>query len=177
FGGFLGFPFSIAFLDEENLLIADPNATDGKARSGLIVLNVRTRQQRTLSLGGNFVSALGCAVAPNRVIYAADPSAFANSRFEEGPGGIVSVDAMTGAQTVISKLGDFCDPISVGVDADGGLIVCDLNGFEGRGAIFRVDAQTGEQSILSAGGIFGDPCSVFIVPHATRHEGGGHDRK
>jgi hypothetical protein len=75
-------------------------------------------------------------------------------------GALFRVDPATGARTLVSNFGDVTqgplgfDPLSVGVDASGRILVADQHaGTSSLGALFTVDPSTGARIVLSD---FGD---------------------
>jgi len=82
---------------------------------------------------------------------------------ETGGGGmIIQVDPVTGAQEIISSGGSFVLPIDLVLDANGDIIVVDVDAFGGNGAIIRVDPNTGIQTTVSSGDTFRNPNGVAI---------------
>jgi hypothetical protein len=81
-----------------------------------------------------------------------------------GTGGVIRVDPVTGAQTVISSGGFFVSPRGVAIDRNGDILVADISAFGGSGGVIRVNATTGAQSVVSSGGRFVDPEGIMVVP-------------
>src|SRR5687767_7040259 len=74
-------------------------------------------------------------------ILVVDPNSFG------GVGAVFRVDPITGIQTVISSGGFFQEPVAIGIEADGNIVVTDRTGM-----VIRVNPETGDQTVLSAGG-------------------------
>lgn len=101
-------------------------------------------------------------------IVVADPNAFG------GSGGLIAVDADTGAQRPLSNaqtsaLDLFADPTGVTIDPEGRIIVADPGAFGGAGGLIQVDAETGQQNVLSSNAtsgldLFADPVGVALAP-------------
>ncbi len=79
-----------------------------------------------MASGGDFVSPIGIAVARGGTVLVADADAFG------GPGGVIRVDPVTGAQTKVSAGGLFSNPFDITVEADGSILVVDPHA-AGRG--------------------------------------------
>src|SRR5207248_500100 len=77
----------------------------------------------TVSQGGSFVNPTGLALAENGDILVTDESAFG------GNGGVIRVDAASGAQTPVASGGSFGHPWSIAVGADGTAFVADFFAF------------------------------------------------
>ncbi len=125
-------------------------ATAQVLRLGLILM---------LTLGASLWLGAGesAAVALNPGdIIVADYDAFG------GPGGVIRVDPVTGAQTTISSGGSFVQPFGIAIDAAGNLLVTDHLAFGGSGGIIRVDPTTGAQTTISSGGSFVQPRGIAI---------------
>jgi sugar lactone lactonase YvrE len=115
------------------------------------VLPAGARIVATLSLFAALASP-GSAMASSDVFIA-----------DSGSGGIVRVDADTGAQQQVSSGGSLVNPSGIAVSTSGELIVADPQAFGGNGGVIRVNRLTGAQSTLSSGGSFKDPTGVAIA--------------
>ena len=80
---------------------------------------------------------------------------------QSGAGAIIHVNPVTGVQTVISSGGDFVNPVDVTIEANGKLLVSDIDAFA-EGAILRVDPATGVQTTVSSGGFFSTPNALTL---------------
>ena len=117
--------------------------------------------------GPSFSSPSGIAVEPSGTILVADLSAFPQFN-----GGLIRVDPVTGARTILSKNGNpaggpsFNGPMDVAVAATGDIYVADTFG----GQVFHVDPVTGVRTLVSrngnpAGGpAFSWPWGLTIAP-------------
>jgi K319-like protein/NHL repeat-containing protein len=75
-----------------------------------------------------------------------------------GPGSIIKVDPVTGAQTTLFSGGSFVNPTGMALDGNGNLLVADI----GLRGIIKVDSVTGMQTIVSSGGFFSKPRGLAI---------------
>jgi sugar lactone lactonase YvrE len=73
--------------------------------------------------------------------------------------GVVRLDAITGAQTVVSTGGEFQTPFGVAIDGNGRIVVADA-----AGGITRVDPTTGAQTRFSWNGQIYSPTGIAVVP-------------
>ena len=86
----------------------------------------------------------GVALAANGDILVGDPNAYAGSG-----GGVIRVNATTGARTTVSEntapLGgpSFVDPFGVALEASGDILAADREAFGGSGGVVRVNRTTG----------------------------------
>ncbi len=79
--------------------------------------------------------------------------------------GVIRVDPVTGAQTIVSSGGLLQSIHSVAVEANGDIVVADT----GAAAVIRIDPVTGAQSIVSSGGTLGWPWGIAVVPRLVPH--------
>jgi DNA-binding beta-propeller fold protein YncE len=78
--------------------------------------------------------------------------------------GVLKIDPITGAQTVISSGGFFTNLTGVAVSKNGDIYVCDQNAFAGGfGAIFRIDPRTGAQTTITSAGFFVHPQGLTVA--------------
>jgi sugar lactone lactonase YvrE len=82
-----------------------------------------------------------------------------------GGGGVLRVDPVTGAQTVVSSGGNFVEPIRIAISPIGDIFIFD----QARevAAVIRVDPQTGVQTVVSSGGYFAEPTGIKIDPNGS----------
>jgi sugar lactone lactonase YvrE len=111
-----------------------------------------TGTQSVISSGGFFTHPWGIAIDKTGNFVVADAGASTSGSCANC--GLIRVDAVTGAQTLISTAGFFATPTGVAVEAFGSLIVADAHGFGGQGGLIRVDPITGAQSVITSGGLF-----------------------
>jgi sugar lactone lactonase YvrE len=181
-GGYFKTPLSVAVEADGNILVADDDAFAGN-HGGVIRVNPVTGAQSIVSQGGNFIDPYGIAVLPNKDILVADQDAFGgptgmpcgNGVAGNGRGGIIKVNPTTGAQTIVSKDGNFCDADGAELAPNGGLYVADLTAFGGPGGVICVNPSTGTQYVISQKGSFSEPSDVAITPtnnlYVTDHNG------
>ena len=74
-----------------------------------------------------------------------------------GGGGVIRVDASTGAQTTVSSGGGFVSPIDIAVNVDGSILVVDRTAFGGRAGYSVWTRSVGAQTTVSSGGSFVAP--------------------
>jgi Tol biopolymer transport system component/streptogramin lyase/major membrane immunogen (membrane-anchored lipoprotein) len=170
-------PSGVAVEAGGSILVADPNAFGGTG--GVIRVNAQTGARTTLSSntspagGPAFADPSGVAVEAGGSILVADPNAFG------GTGGVIRVNAQTGARTTLSSNASaaggpaFVDPSGVAVEAGGSVLVADPNAFGGTGGVIRIDARTGARNTLSSNGspaggpAFVDPSGVTLRPNGN----------
>jgi len=134
-----------------DILVADSGVP------GVIQVDPTTGAQSTLSAGTNFVTPIGIAIDDvTGDIFVADTGANA----------VIRVDPNTGGQTVVSSGGNFVDPHGIEIEANGSLIVADMNAGTG-GSVIRVNRSTGAQTVVSTGGNFVDPHGITVAPDGT----------
>ncbi|MGH3839554.1 MAG: hypothetical protein ACRDSF_28210 [Pseudonocardiaceae bacterium] len=68
----------------------------------------------------------------------------------------------------MSSGGDFVGPSGIAVEADGTILIGDVDAFGGDGGLIRVDPATGAQTRLSSGGSFRRPGRIAILPATKR---------
>lgn len=150
-------PSGIAIDGNGDLLIADRSAFEGSS-GGVIRVSRETGVRTAVSHnaapagGPSFVEPAGIALAPNGDILVTDEDAFAGSS-----GGVIRVDPVTGARTVVSANGapaggpSFVEPVGVVLAPDGDLLVVEEDGFaDAAGGVIRVDPTTGARTLVSA---------------------------
>ncbi len=165
-------PRAMAFDPQGNLLIADPsplvtipvgdsqNVYQIQKSPTLHRLDLAGSTLVTVSAGGHFKFPAGVDVGPDGAIYVSDGAAVT-----EGPNKVLSVDPISGAQTIVASAGSLSVPREVAVDASGDLFVTD-SGFPG---VIRVSPSTydpanpaSNQSIVAVGGGFVTPIGIAI---------------
>jgi hypothetical protein len=151
-----------------DILVVDTGA------SGVIRVDPVTGARTTVSEnsappgGPAFVNPVGVALEADGDILVADGDAFG------GGGGVIRVDAVRGARTTVSENAAppggpaFLDPEGVALEADGDILVADVNAFGGAGRVIRVDPLTGARTTVSensappGGPAFLDPVGVAL---------------
>ena len=81
--------------------------------------------------------------------------------------GVVSIDPVTGTQTVVSSGGSFANLhglTGIAMEADGNILVSQANVSPQTGMVIRVNAATGQQTILSSGGRMVQAWSLAVGP-------------
>jgi hypothetical protein len=148
-------PMGVTFDATGNLLVAEAFEIDinGVHTPAVIRVDPSTGVRTLVSSnsapagGPDLVAPYGIAVEADGNILVADPGAFAS-----GNGGIIRVDPVTGARTILSRnqapVGgpSFDSPIDVAVAPNGDIFVIDRNG------VIRVDKVTGARTQVSANG-------------------------
>ena len=181
-GGYFKTPVAIAVEADGNILVADDDSIFGDNNGAVIRVNPITGAQTVVSRGGYFVDPYGIAVQPNGDILVADQDAFPDGtaicgarKATNGRGGIIRVNPTTGAQTVVSAKGKFCDADGAELAPNGGLYVADLTAFGVPGGVICVNPATGTQYAISKRGDFSEPADVAIAPggsvFVTDHDG------
>ena len=129
--------------------------------------------QRSLAVGILILSSLAVSSAAAVTLNPGDLIVAHQSLSEAG---IVRIDPLTGAQTVITSGRLLQEPRGIAIDGAGQIIVAD-QAVGGNGAILRVDPMTGTQTVIAAGGTFIDPFGIAIDPAGqliiTDRSGGG----
>ncbi len=174
-------PNSLAVASNGDIVVADDNAFALPllaGTGGVIRVNPATGARTTISENTAPVGAplfsdpSGVALEANGDILVGDPNAFAGST-----GGVIGVNPATGARTTVSEntapLGgpSFAEPFGVALEAEGDILVADMEAFGGSGGVVRVDPTTGARTTASentapAGGpSFDQPTDVAVVPN------------
>jgi hypothetical protein len=170
-------PAGIALAPNGDILVADEDAFEGFG--GIIRVDPATGARTTLSASGepaggpSFLQPVGIAVAPNGDLLVTDEDAYG------GTGGVMRVDATSGARTTISAnaapVGGtlFGQPYGIALAPSGQILVADFEAFDGAGGLLRVDPTTGARTVVSSNGApaggpqFVDPIGIALMP-ATR---------
>jgi hypothetical protein len=113
-GDLLHRPQGIAVTDTA-IYVTDVATADGNFGVGRVVqIDRQTGEQAVLSEGGNLVGPVGITVADGGQLIVGDPYTINEQSPNLFDGGIISVDAATGVQTLISRgAGDFVNPRGV----------------------------------------------------------------
>src|SRR6266850_348546 len=154
-------PFGIALDADGNILVTDTgcashNCTAGGSRAQAVYrINRVSGAVTTVSSGGYLDSPYGIAVEASGGILVTD--ATSNVSPLTGQGGIIRIDPVTGAQTVVSQgRSDFACPFGIAVDANG-TILTSVFKFEGYGcspgAIFRANPAADQTIVVSPNSI------------------------
>ena len=134
-------PTGLSFNRDDKLVVVRNRITPPQ-----IVEIISPSDHTLLSEGQLLISPVGLTIDEFNNIVIADAG-------YETYGAIISIDPLTGDQTIISSGGLFHDPNSVAVDsADGTLVVAD----SAANALFTVNPYTGEQDVLT-----------YIVPYPS----------
>jgi sugar lactone lactonase YvrE len=142
----------VSVLHPGDIIAVDLDFSDGTTCCGGVVrVDPATGAQTLLSSGGSLVRPIGAAVEADGKLLIADIQAFSGAALG-GQGGVIRVDPATGAQTAAASGGAFIHPMDVAVEADGSLLVADIQAVGGAGAIIRVAPATGAQSVVCSGG-------------------------
>jgi hypothetical protein len=157
-----------------DIVVADRAAFGGTG--GLIRVD-STGARWTLSAnsspsgGPSFAAPSDVARAPNGDLLVADINAFG------GAGGVIRVNPVTGARTVVSENANpsggpsFVDPFGITLAANGDILVADQNAFGGGGGVIRVDPVTGARTTVSenanpsGGPSFDAPWGILTLPN------------
>lgn len=160
-GGHLIFPGGVAIDGNGDFLVVDHQTPGG---SGYVLrIDPQTGAQTIVSSGGSFVDPTDIAIDENGDLLIADANAFGGLCPLRGCGGIIRVDPETGAQTTVSALGIFTNPLSIAIEADGSLLVVDAHAFTGLPPrLIRVDPDTGKQTLVSSA--FASAFDLLVVP-------------
>jgi len=163
-----------AELSAGDIVVADPNAFNGNG--GLIAVNPNSGAQTALA--NNTISSQDLFRDPTSVVLdpdqgtliVADPTAFG------GSGGLIRVDPTTGQETplssnAISIQALFVDPVGIGFNHSGDLLVTDSSASGGGGAVISVDRATGQESLISNDSI--SQTALFVNPFGIAIERGG----
>ena len=171
-GPALNGPFSVAVEPTGSVLVLDYDPVTFGVRLLRITPTGARSVLTSATVGGG--AALG---SPSRVrvlngvIYLTGPNGTGDQ--------VLSVDAVTGARTLVSGTGGgttgpaFSVPLSMAVDATAGSIVVLDQFYGGTGALIRVDLATGNRTVLSSntapsGG------AAFANPYDVVHDGCTH---
>jgi streptogramin lyase len=81
---------------------------------------------------------------------------------------VLTIDPLSGSQSVLVSGGFLTDVRSVIQDRDGSLLIADANAIGTEtGAIIRFDVRTGQQSVVSSGGQLRNPNAVSPLSNGT----------
>ena len=167
-------PAGIALAPNGDILVADENAFGGSG--GIIRVDPVTGARTTLSANGSpaggpsFEQPVSIAIAPGGDLFVIDEDAYG------GTGGVMRVDATTGARTTISANGEatggalFRQPYGIALAPSGHILVADFDAFDDAGGLLRVDPTTGARTVLSSNGApaggpqFVDPIGIALMP-------------
>jgi len=149
-------PVGVALDADGDILVADASALGGTG--GVIRVDPTSGARTAVSANGapaggpDFDDPFGVAREADGDILVADRFAFG------GTGGVIRVDPASGARTAVSANGapaggpDFAIPVGVALEADGDILVADVDAFGGTGGVIRVDPASGTRTTLSANG-------------------------
>ncbi len=147
-------PEGIALEPDGDILVGDYDAFAGIG-GGVIRIDPATGTRTAVSEnaaptgGPSFVDPSGLEPDFAGRIVVADPSAFG------GTGGVIRVDPATGVRTTVSENSapaggpSFESPLDVAIEADGHILVVDVDAFGGTGGVIRVDPVTGARTTVS----------------------------
>lgn len=137
-----------------DIVVADQSAFGGSG--GVIRVDPATGARTTVSEnasppgGPSFVDPSDVVLAKNGDMLVVDPAAFAGAG-----GGVIRVNAVTGARTTLSENSSpsggpsFVDPFGIALAANGDLLVADQNAFGGGGGVIRVDPVSGARTTVT----------------------------
>jgi sugar lactone lactonase YvrE len=148
------------FLVSTTAVVPEPSVVALMAL-GLVGLLFRISRRNRLLLGTLACLLVGGAAGAITI----NPGDFLVSERDAfgGPGGVIHVDPLTGAQTVVSSGGIFVNPSGIVIAANGDILVAEPESAGGRtGAVIRVDPLTGAQTIVSSGGSLVHPVGIAI---------------
>ncbi|MDX6586116.1 MAG: hypothetical protein QOI31_589 [Solirubrobacterales bacterium] len=143
-----------AFWNSGDIIVAD--SLDQQVEA----VNPETGVKVPVSTGGNFVFPAGIAFDGDGNILVVDRDAFGDD------GGVIRIDKITGAQSVVSNnaISDaaggeerFADPIAIDCKGNNAYVT-DFGGKPSR--VVKVNLTTGKQSLLSGGKNIGDPLGI-----------------
>ena len=173
-------PAGVTVEADGTILVSDFSAGTN-FHGALFRVHATTGQRTLLSNFGNSAQGqrgqdpAGVTVEADGTILVSDFTIGTNSR-----GVLFRVNAGTGTRTLLSNFGAAAsgplgrEPIGVAVEADGAILVSDLNAGTGNsGALFRVDADTGTRTLLSdfgnnpQGPLGQDPIGVAVEADGT----------
>jgi hypothetical protein len=165
-------PIAIVVESGGDAVIADSNAFGGTG--GLIRVDpgtgARTAVSENTAPAGapDFADPYAVTDEPDGDLVVVDLNAFT------GTGGVIRVDPTTGVRTAVSEntspagLPAFVEPRGVAIEADGDILVTDLEAFGGGGGVIRVDPVSGvrttvsENSAPAGGPSFVDPFGIGL---------------
>jgi len=157
---------SAVTLNPGDIIIADQNTigsgcAPSPACGGLIKVDPTTGVQTAIASGGFFFNPFDVEMDANGDLIVAEPNGNGGCP-GFGCGAIFRVDPSNGNQFLISSLGNFFDPLSIEIDANGDYIVLDMNAFPGfLGAVFNI-TPAGVVTTITSGGLFGQPQDLDI---------------
>lgn len=140
----------------------------GTTSASLFAVDPRTGAQTVLSSGGglSLVDGLAFSSDGSTLYVGTSPSPSSTPIDTTAKIGIIGVDPMTGAQTIVSVRppGLFGLPLDVceGPAPQDYLYVADLTAFD-TGAIIRIDPSDGSQILLATGGYLHSPNSITFI--------------
>jgi Ca2+-binding RTX toxin-like protein len=169
-------PGSVSLDSDGSLVVADPSAFGGSG--GLIRVDPESGQQTPLSSNatsspGFFADPLAVAVEHSGRLLVADAGAAG------GSGAVISVDASSGEQSLvsdnaISAANLFVNPSAVAIEHTGTILVADPDSpFPGSGgSIVAVDPSNGQQKVVTGNAtsdtdLFSQPLGVAVETPGT----------
>jgi DNA-binding beta-propeller fold protein YncE len=155
-----------------DIFVTDFSAFGGPG--GVIRVNAATGARTTVSENSNpvggpsFGNPFGIAIRPDGQLLVVNLNSF------DGTGGVIRVNAATGARKTVSENSapvggpSFQEPVGIALESDGGILVADSDAFGGSGGVIRVDPSTGARTTVSsnsspAGGPdFANPVGIAV---------------
>lgn len=138
------------------------NLGDSSTASSVIRVDLRTGVQSTVSSGGHLLNPFGLAISSSGDLLVADFGA-AGISSTTADGRLVRINALTGAQSLVSSGGNLVNPTDVAISGAGDLFVTEARrGIPTGGAILKVDASSGAQSIVTGALPLVDPVALAL---------------
>ena len=170
-------PLAITIAANGDILVADQQAF-ADTGGGVIRVDPVTGARTTVSEnaspagGPSFVDPFGITLAANGDILVADQN-FGGP----GNGGVIRVDPVTGARTLVSENNSptggpsFDAPFGIDTASNGDILVADAGAFGGGGGVIRVNPVTGVRTTVSENQAppgtpnFSDPFGLVVAPN------------
>jgi hypothetical protein len=131
----------------------------------VIRINPATLDQTVLPTAAyfDFINPFGIVIDANGDLLVADADAFEGGGRK---GGLLRVNPLTGATTIITSGVATPDPIGVALDLNGDVIISDIGGNSDLGtkSVIRVNPVSSVLTIISSDGFFREPAGIAVVP-------------
>lgn len=171
YGGMLVDSAGITVASDGSIIVANPNNSPGSGTGAIISVDPDTGAQVAISTGGNYYDPWKVTMDQSGQILVSDHNSPAGGYFCGGwRGAIISVDPLSGSQTVVSAGYPFTQPNDVDVEEDGNILVVDPYAYTtictgtGIPTLFRINPESGVRSVLSSGGNLSLPRGIAVVP-------------
>jgi DNA-binding beta-propeller fold protein YncE len=131
---------------------------------GIFAVDRRTGAQAQVTKDGLMRNPRAIAYNTDGDLLVADKWAFSQVPGSRRGGGVISIDRVSGAQSVVTSAQHLKHPTGLAVEPDGDILVVDADLDDGAGGVVRVDPVTNRQTVVSEDGNFGNPEGIALEP-------------